>query len=212
MNIRLFTGLVAAILLALPIPQLNTEIWPKANAQAKARDSITYKPLEPSKKAELKKLADDKVAARIALEKAEAERKERERIAAEQAALAAQQAARATPAELPRTMAAPVGGSGSCAAEIAKYDWVQSVALAVMMAESGGNPGNVNNNPATGDYSVGCFQINLYGANAASRPSEAELKNAATNVSFAYRLYKSNGSSFAANNQWGVCRGKVSCY
>lgn len=96
MRIRLITGLVAAILIALPIPQLNS-INSKAYAQATARETISFKPLPADKKAELKKLADDKVAARIALEKAEAERKERERIAAEQARLAAEQKAR-TPA------------------------------------------------------------------------------------------------------------------
>lgn len=113
-----------------------------------------------------------------------------------------------------RVAAAPAAsggsGSGSCAAEIAKYGWNQSVALAVARAESGLDPGNLNDNPATGDYSVGCFQINIYGANAASRPSEAALKNAATNVAFAYNIYVSNGHSFLG--QWGVCRYKVSCY
>jgi len=120
----------------------------------------------------------------------------------------------ATPKPAPvataRAAAPSAVGSGSCATEIAKYDWAQSTALAVARAESGLNPGIVNNSPATGDYSVGCFQINLYGANARNRPSEAALKNAATNVQFAYGIYKSNGSSFIG--QWGVCRSKVSCY
>lgn len=100
-------------------------------------------------------------------------------------------------------------GSGSCAAEIAKYGWNQSVALAVARAESGLNPGNLNNNPRTGDYSVGCFQINIYGANARNRPSEAALKDAATNVAFAYKIYVANGNSF--RGQWGVCR-TIACY
>lgn len=115
------------------------------------------------------------------------------------------------PAPVAASQAAPAGGgSGSCQAEIAKYDWNHSVATAVMLAESGGDPGNLNDNPSTGDYSVGCFQVNIYGANARTRPSEAALKNAATNVSFAYGIYKGNGSSFIG--QWGVCRYKVSCY
>lgn len=100
-------------------------------------------------------------------------------------------------------------GSGSCHAEIIKYDWNHNVATAVMMAESGGNPSALNNNPKTGDYSVGCFQINLYGANARTRPSEATLKNAEANVAFAYKIYVSNGRSF--KGQWGVCR-YISCY
>jgi hypothetical protein len=122
----------------------------------------------------------------------------------------------ATPAAAPSTArVAPSGavsgtGVGDCAAEIAKYNWNINVATAVARAESGLNPGALNNNPSTGDYSVGCFQINLYGANARTRPSEAALKNAATNVEFAYRIYTGNGSSFIG--QWGVCRSKVSCY
>lgn len=123
----------------------------------------------------------------------------------------------ATPAP---TVAAPAGaapmatqfagGSGDCAAEIVKYDWNVTVATAVARAESGLNPGALNDNPATGDYSVGCFQVNIYGANARTRPSEGELKNAATNVAWAYNNYKANGSSFIG--QWGVCRSKVACY
>lgn len=109
-------------------------------------------------------------------------------------------------AETPPVTAA----SGSCEAEIAKYNWSYTVALAVARAESGLDPGQVNNTPATGDYSVGCFQVNIYGANAYSRPSEAQLKDAATNVAWAYKIYASNGHSFIG--QWGVCRNKVACY
>lgn len=103
-----------------------------------------------------------------------------------------------------------IGGSGDCAAEIAKYNWGQSTALAVARAESGLRPGVVNNNPGTGDYSVGCFQVNIYGGNAASRPSQGQLINAATNVQWAYNNYVANGHSFIG--QWGVCRSKVACY
>lgn len=101
-------------------------------------------------------------------------------------------------------------GSGDCVSEIAKYDWQQSVAIAVATAESGLSTTVVNDTPATGDYSIGCFQINIYGANARNRPSESELMNAATNVAYAYRLYAGNGNSFIG--QWGVCRAKVACY
>lgn len=102
-----------------------------------------------------------------------------------------------------------IGGYGDCAAEIAKYNWGQSTALAVARAESGMRPGVINNNPGTGDYSIGCFQVNIYGANARNRPSQAELINAATNVRWAYNNYVGNGYSFIG--QWGVCR-KISCY
>lgn len=101
-------------------------------------------------------------------------------------------------------------GSGSCQAEIAKYDWNQSVATAVMLAESGGRTWIVNDDPSTGDYSVGCFQVNLYGENALNRPSEAQLKIASVNVKWAYNNYVANGHSFIG--QWGVCRSKVACY
>lgn len=124
-------------------------------------------------------------------------------------------------AEAPAPIPAPVqddraplgvtdrGGSGSCAAEILKYDWHQGIALAVASAESGLRPGIVNNNPGTGDYSVGCFQVNLYGGNARTRPSEAALRDAAENVRWSYNNYVANGRSFIG--QWGVCNGKVAC-
>jgi hypothetical protein len=86
-----------------------------------------------------------------------------------------------------------VPGSGSCADEVKKYDWNQASAMAVMMQESGGRAGVINNNPNTGDYSVGCFQINLYGGNAATRPSAEYLQNAANNVAYAYGMWKAQG-------------------
>lgn len=110
--------------------------------------------------------------------------------------------------EEPKPEPKPVA-SGDCAAEIYKYDWNHTVALNVARAESGLRPGAVNDNPRTKDYSIGCFQINLYGANARTRPSEAHLKNAANNVAFAYKIYVANGRSF--KGQWGVCR-IIYCY
>jgi hypothetical protein len=102
-----------------------------------------------------------------------------------------------------------IGGSGNCATEIAKYDWGQATALAVSMAESDQRPGVVNNNPSTRDYSIGCFQVNIYGANAANRPPQSELIKADVNVRWAYNNYVANGRSFLG--QWGVCR-KIACY
>lgn len=93
---------------------------------------------------------------------------------------------------------------------ISQYDWNVDVAMAVMKAESSCNSQVVNNNQSTRDYSVGLFQINIYGANARTRPSEAELKDPVTNISWAYSIYQGNGKSFIG--QWGVCRAKVSCY
>jgi hypothetical protein len=113
------------------------------------------------------------------------------------------------PAPQPEPTPPPVP-TGSCQTEISKYDWSQAVALAVATAESGLDPGTVNYNPSTYDYSVGCFQVNIWGANALTRPSEAELKDAAINVAWAYKIYAANGHSFIG--QWGVCRAKVACY
>lgn len=91
---------------------------------------------------------------------------------------------------------------------VKSYDWNDDIAISIMMAESNCKPNALNNNPSTGDYSVGLFQINLYGANAKYRPSEEALKDPATNIAYAYKLYKSSGFY----SQWGVCRRNVVCY
>ena len=106
--------------------------------------------------------------------------------------------------------AAPEQATGGCEQEIAKYSWDYNTAVSVARAESGLRSYIVNNNPATGDYSVGCMQINIYGANAQYRPSEQQLKDPAVNVAYAYKLYTGNGNSFIG--QWGVCGSKVQCY
>lgn len=93
---------------------------------------------------------------------------------------------------------------------ISQYNWNVDTAMRVMFAESGCRYWALNNTPATGDYSVGLFQINLYGRNAINRPSEAQLKDPATNIAWAYKFYAGNGNSFIG--QWGVCRKAVVCY
>ena len=113
---------------------------------------------------------------------------------------------------------------GNCAAEILKYDWNQEVAYNVMMVESSNKPTNLNDNPKTGDYSVGCFQINLYGSNLQAKYGTAKslgytggvdrdslqewLWNAENNVKVAYTMWRGSG--------WGpwnftTCK-KVACY
>lgn len=101
------------------------------------------------------------------------------------------------------------GGKGTCLEEIVKYNWHQGMAIAVATAESGMRPGIVNHNPATQDYSVGCFQVNLWGDLAKSRPSEEQLRDAAVNVKWAYDAYIRNGYSF--KGIWGVCGVKLDC-
>jgi hypothetical protein len=105
----------------------------------------------------------------------------------------------------PKPKVVPVAPSvseitGSCATEVKKYDWPQEWAMNVLMKESGGVATKLNNTPATGDYSVGCFQINLYGANAATRPSEAWLKIASNNVALAHEWFVRDGRTFCG--QW----------
>ena len=90
---------------------------------------------------------------------------------------------------------------------IRSYDWNDELAISIMLAESECNAEAVNDNPKTLDYSVGLFQVNLYGANAKHRPSEEQLKDPEVNVEFAYNLWKEYGFK----SQWGVCRSKVKC-
>jgi hypothetical protein len=117
-----------------------------------------------------------------------------------------------------------IASAGSCSEELKKYGWNQSVAYNVMMVESHNNPLNLNDNPNTGDYSVGCFQINLLGGNLNSKYDIAKklgypgtlnrtemtnwLWDAENNVAVAHALWQGSG--------WGpwsnlTCK-KVACY
>lgn len=101
-----------------------------------------------------------------------------------------------SPTEKPQPVApaTPVNRTTSCEAYrslVAQYDWNVDTMLAICQCESGGNPNALN--PVPPDYSVGLFQINLYGALAASRPSEAALYDPATNVATAYGIWKAQG-------------------
>lgn len=106
--------------------------------------------------------------------------------------------------------AVSAGVSQGCEAyrsEISKYNWNVDVALKVMRAESGCNPGAVGDNRVIGGIyapSCGLFQIRTL----QGRPSCSALQNVATNVSWAYRLYSSSGWQ-----PWSVCKnGMVACY
>jgi len=89
-----------------------------------------------------------------------------------------------------------------CTSQLSKYDWPQADAYKIMMKESGNIPSTVNDNPSTGDYSVGCFQINLIGAMRATRPSEESLKVAENNVAHAYKMYSEQGRTFCKTSGW----------
>lgn len=88
---------------------------------------------------------------------------------------------------------------------VEKHDWNVDVMMKIMEAESGCRSQIINDNPKSGDYSIGLFQINLFGGNAKHRPSEEELKKPEVNVEWAYKIFKEQGIS-----AWGVCR-KIKC-
>jgi hypothetical protein len=106
----------------------------------------------------------------------------------------------------PKAAAASI--PATCASEIAKYDWPIEDAMRVMDSESsGGIVDIVNDDPSTGDYSVGCFQVNIIGKMSRSRPSEQELKNPIVNVKFAYNLWVAEGRTFCTTGGWlNTCR------
>lgn len=91
-------------------------------------------------------------------------------------------------------------------AEVQKYAWNVSVAVNVMRAESGCNPTAIGDNyPINGLHAASCglYQVRTL----TGRPDCETLKNPATNIQWAWRVYQSQGWS-----AWSVCRTKVSCY
>lgn len=91
-------------------------------------------------------------------------------------------------AELPKTTSCDYYKS-----LIRQYDWNDDIAIKIMMAESGCNANALNNNPRTGDYSVGLMQINIIGNLSKERPSEAYLRDPRNNIAYAYKLYTVSG-------------------
>ena len=89
---------------------------------------------------------------------------------------------------------------------ISQYDWNVEVALQISQAESGCNPTAVGDQFAiNGLYAPSCglFQVRTL----SSRPSCEALKDPATNIEWAYRIYQGQGY-----NAWSVCKTKVSCW
>jgi hypothetical protein len=78
--------------------------------------------------------------------------------------------------------------------------WNTETMVNISFCESSFRPQVVNDNPNTKDYSVGLFQINLYGNLAKERPSKEELKDPEKNIEFAYKLWQSQGY-----NAWRNC-------
>jgi len=91
---------------------------------------------------------------------------------------------------------------GDCLSELSKYDWDYNEAKSIMIVESGNNPLIKNDDPSTGDYSIGCFQVNLRGDLAQSRPSEEWLRDPKNNTEWAYEHYISQGRTFCSTGGW----------
>lgn len=88
---------------------------------------------------------------------------------------------------------------------IEQYNWNVDVFLAIAKAESGCNPLAVGDtNPIRGVLAPSCglFQVRTL----SSRPSCEALKDPATNIAWAYRIYQ--GQGYGA---WSVCKAKVDC-
>jgi len=110
-------------------------------------------------------------------------------------------------AEKPKPVVTQLTGCEHYKELISQYDWNVSVALAVVQAESGCNPNAIGDNYPIGGLlapSCGLFQVRTL----AGRPSCEQLQNPATNVEWAYKLYRESNWQ-----PWSVCKnGKVSCY
>lgn len=111
----------------------------------------------------------------------------------------------APPAPEPQPVQHPVGCE-NYQHLINQYNWNKTVMTAICQAESSGNPSAVGDTRVIGGIyapSCGLFQIRTL----QGRPSCEALKDPATNVAWAYRIYLGQGY-----NAWSVCRSKVSCY
>lgn len=86
----------------------------------------------------------------------------------------------------------PNKGCETYRAEVAKYDWNVNIALAIMKAESGCRTNAVGDNRVIGGIyapSCGLLQIRTL----SGRPNCDQLKNPATNIAWAHKLYRASG-------------------
>lgn len=89
---------------------------------------------------------------------------------------------------------------------ISQYDWNVDTFLQIAHAESGCNPSAVGDNRVIGGIyapSCGLFQVRTL----SSRPPCEELKDPATNIAWAYRIYQGQGLG-----AWSVCKTVVNCW
>jgi hypothetical protein len=90
--------------------------------------------------------------------------------------------------------------------EVSKYNWNVEVMLRIMKAESSCNPNAVGDDyPIRGLHAPSCGLLQI--RTLSGRPSCVELKDPATNIAWAYRIYQSQGYP-----AWSVCKTKVACY
>lgn len=76
--------------------------------------------------------------------------------------------------------------------EIAKYDWNVNLMMAIMKAESGCRANAVGDNyPIRGLHAPSCGLMQI--RSLSGRPSCEALKDPATNIAWAYRIYQGQG-------------------
>jgi hypothetical protein len=97
---------------------------------------------------------------------------------------------------------APEVANTDCLSELLNYDWPIEQAKSIMMIESENDPSIINDNPATGDYSIGCFQVNILGNLANNRPSKDQLLDPKINIKWAYNHYIAMGRTFCTTGGW----------
>lgn len=85
--------------------------------------------------------------------------------------------------------------------------WPLVIMTAIAGQQSGWNPTSLNNNPSTGDYSIGLWQINYYGNLAPSRTSQfgqpaSLLSNPQDQANAAYQL--AGGNELVGLQNWAL--------